>query len=65
MTTDPPTEIPDPLGGSAAVYRSTIERVRDLSEQLAVGLFGSENINALPVTPRQARHPHVRAVRDR
>ena len=62
---EPPTEIPDPLGGSAAVYRSTIERVRDLSERLAIGLFGAEAINPLPVVATQARHPHVRAVRDR
>ena len=63
--TEPPTEIPDPLGGSAAVYRSTIERVRDLSERLAVGLFGAEAVNPLPVVATQARHPHMRAVRDR
>lgn len=63
--TEPPTEIPDPLGGSAAVYRSTIERVRDLSERMAAGLFGAESLNPLPVVATQARHPHVRAVRDR
>lgn len=63
--TEPPTEIPDPLGGSTAVYRSTIERVRDLSERLAVGLFGAEAVNPLPVVATQARHRHVRAVRDR
>lgn len=62
--TEPPTEIPDPLGGSAAVYRSTIERVRDLSERLAVGLFGAESVNPLPVVATQPGHPHVRAVRD-
>ncbi|MGZ5529574.1 MAG: uroporphyrinogen decarboxylase family protein [Limisphaerales bacterium] len=58
-------KIPDPLGGSAAVYRSTIERVRDLSERLAVGLFGAEAVNPLPVVATHARHPHMRAVRDR
>jgi protein-tyrosine phosphatase len=61
---EPPTEIPDPLGGSAAVYRSTIERVRDLSERLAAGLFGAESVNPLPKTPIQSPHPHVRAVSD-
>ncbi|HEU5213589.1 MAG TPA: hypothetical protein VFU10_12525 [Gaiellaceae bacterium] len=62
---EPPAEITDPLGGSAAVYRSTIERVRDLSERLAVGLFGAESLNPLPVVATRAGHPHVRAVRDR
>jgi len=62
---EPPTEIRDPLGGSAAVYRSTIERVRDLAERLAVGLFGAESVNPLPVVATRAGHPHVRAVRDR
>ena len=47
------------------MYRSTIDRVRDLSERLAVGLFGAEAVNPLPVVAAQARHPHVRAVRDR
>jgi protein-tyrosine phosphatase len=61
---EPPTEIADPLGGSAAVYRSTIERVRDLSERLAAGLFGAESINALPVAPTRVKHPHMRAVSD-
>jgi protein-tyrosine phosphatase len=63
--TEPPPEIADPLGGSAAVYRSTIERVRDLSERLAVGLFGAESVNRLPVVATRAGHPHVRALGDR
>jgi protein-tyrosine phosphatase len=64
----PPAEIPDPLGGSMAVYRSTIGQVRDLCERLAVCLFGADAIAPLPhiasVPPARARN-RLRAVRDR
>jgi protein-tyrosine-phosphatase len=60
-----PQEISDPLGGSAAVYRTTIERVRDLSERLAIGLFGAENVQPLPVVEAQeAPRRRMRIVRD-
>jgi protein-tyrosine phosphatase len=61
--TDPPAEIPDPLGGSAALYRTTIERVRDLSERLAIGLFGADAVAPLPLVAAE-RPRHIRAVRD-
>jgi protein-tyrosine phosphatase len=41
-------ELSDPLGGSAEVYRTTITRVRDLSERLAVRLFGPDAVRPLP-----------------
>ena len=41
-------EIADPLGGSMDVYRATLTRVRDLSERLAVRLFGFEAVRPLP-----------------
>ena len=62
---EPPPELADPLGGSQAVYRTTIERVRDLSERLAIGLFGAENINPLPaVAAEAAPRRRMRIVRD-
>ncbi len=42
-------ELPDPLGGSADVFRETVTRVRDLCERLAVGLFGERAVTRLPV----------------
>jgi protein-tyrosine-phosphatase len=45
---EPAPEIADPLGESIDVYRSTIMRVRDLSEQLAVQLFGFDAVQRLP-----------------
>jgi protein-tyrosine phosphatase len=55
--TEPAPEISDPLGGSAEVYRTTLKRVRDLSERLAIKLFGSEAVRPLPqiVEPRARR----------
>ena len=62
---EPPPEIADPLGGSSAVYRSTVERVRDYSERLAIGLFGAENVHPLPaVTPSAEPRRRMRIVRD-
>jgi protein-tyrosine phosphatase len=43
----PLAELADPLGQSRAVFRDTIERVRDLSERVAVGLFGRGAIRPL------------------
>lgn len=40
-------EIADPLGQSAKFYRDTVERVRDLSTRLAIGLFGRERLRPL------------------
>jgi protein-tyrosine-phosphatase len=61
---DPPPEIADPLGGSAATYRTTIERVRDYSERLAIGLFGAENVHPLPAVPASEPRRRMRIVRD-
>jgi protein-tyrosine-phosphatase len=47
-STEPPPEIADPLGETAEVYRATITRVRDLTERLAVRLFGFEAVQPLP-----------------
>jgi protein-tyrosine phosphatase len=44
----PATELADPLGQSRDFYRDTVERVRDLSVRLAVGLFGRKAIRPLP-----------------
>jgi protein-tyrosine phosphatase len=55
---EPAPEIPDPLGESADVYRTTITRIRDLSEPLAVRLFGFEAVQPLPAavqTPARRR----------
>jgi low molecular weight protein-tyrosine phosphatase len=62
---EPPPELADPLGGSQAVYRTTIQRVRDLSERLAISLFGAENVNPLPVIAADAApRRRMRIVRD-
>jgi protein-tyrosine-phosphatase len=61
---DPPPEIADPLGGSAATYRTTIERVRDYSERLAIGLFGAENVQPLPEVPVSEPRRRMRIVRE-
>ena len=47
LVESPLAELADPLGQSSKVYRDTVERVRDLSVRLAVGLFGRERIRAL------------------
>jgi protein-tyrosine-phosphatase len=60
-----PPELADPLGGSQAVYRTTIERVRELSERLAIGLFGAENVSPLPVVAAEAPRRRMRIVGDR
>jgi protein-tyrosine phosphatase len=55
---EPAPEISDPLGEAAEVYRSTITRVRDLCERLAVRLFGFEAVQPLPAVvepPAQRR----------
>jgi protein-tyrosine phosphatase len=52
---EPPAEISDPLGESAEVYRTTITRVRDLSERLAVRLFGFEAVHPLPDVAKARR----------
>jgi protein-tyrosine phosphatase len=61
-------EIPDPLGGSIDVFRSTIGQVHDLTEQMATRLFGADAIRPLPqmafVPPARTRNP-LRAVRER
>jgi len=40
----PPAELTDPLGRSPKFHRDTVEQVRDLSERLAIGLFGRERV---------------------
>jgi protein-tyrosine phosphatase len=45
---EPAAELGDPLGGPPELYRSTLVRVRDLSERLATGLFGAHAVRALP-----------------
>jgi protein-tyrosine-phosphatase len=61
-------EIPDPLGSSLDVYRTTIDRVRDLSERLAVRLFGFEAVQPLPAVAAaespSARRRILRAARE-
>jgi protein-tyrosine phosphatase len=65
---DPVPEIPDPLGGSVEVYRTTISRVRDLSERLAVRLFGFEAVQPLPAVagadPPPGRRRTLRVARE-
>jgi protein-tyrosine phosphatase len=49
---EPPAELADPLGGPPELYRSTLRRVRDLSQRLAAGLFGADAVQPLqPLTP--------------
>ena len=43
----PPAELTDPLGRSPKFHRDTVEQVRDLSERLAIGLFGRERVRPL------------------
>jgi protein-tyrosine phosphatase len=54
--TNPPVsaELGDPLGQRGHVYRETVERIRDLSVRLAVGLFGVTYEQ--PVLVPQSRH---------
>jgi protein-tyrosine phosphatase len=63
-----PPEISDPLGGSMDYYRTTVNRVRDLSERLAVKLFGFEAVQPLPAVaepePPPARRRILRATRE-
>ena len=40
-------ELADPLGQDRSFYRSTVERVRELSARLAVGLFGEDAVRPL------------------
>jgi protein-tyrosine phosphatase len=62
---EPPQEIADPLGGSAATYRSTIERVRDYTERLAIGLFGAADVQPLPlVAAHRDTRRRMRIVRE-
>jgi protein-tyrosine-phosphatase len=44
----PPIELGDPLGQSSEFFRDTVERVRDLSVRLAIGLFGRERVRLSP-----------------
>ena len=39
-----PAELADPLGRDQNFYRETVERLRDLSGRLAVGLFGEDSV---------------------
>ncbi|MFN2471252.1 MAG: low molecular weight phosphatase family protein [Gaiellaceae bacterium] len=61
-------ELPDPLGGSQDVYRETIWQVRELTQRVAVGLFGADRVTRLPalerghVEPRR-RRPVLRVAR--
>jgi protein-tyrosine phosphatase len=45
-------ELADPLGQDPSFYRNTVERVRELSTRLAVGLFGED-----AVRPRASARP--------
>jgi protein-tyrosine phosphatase len=47
-----PAELADPIGQSPSFHRETVERVRDLSVRLAVGLFGRESVR--PLSPGTA-----------
>jgi protein-tyrosine-phosphatase len=42
-------ELADPLGQDRNFYRTTVERIRELSERLAEGLFGQETLRPLSV----------------
>ena len=46
-------ELADPLGQDRSFYRNTVERVRDLSTRLAIGLFGEDAVRPL-ATPVRA-----------
>lgn len=50
-------EIADPLGQDRSFYRNTVERVRDLSTRLAIGLFGEDAVRplAMPVRAESGR----------
>jgi protein-tyrosine phosphatase len=41
-----PAELPDPLGRPAAYYRELAERLTDLCDRLAAGLFGDATLSA-------------------
>lgn len=41
-----PAEVADPIGRDPAFFRQTVEKVRDLSVRLAIGLFGRENVRS-------------------
>jgi protein-tyrosine phosphatase len=47
VTGAPLAELADPIGQSASFHRDTVERVRDLSVRLAIGLFGRERVRPL------------------
>jgi protein-tyrosine phosphatase len=47
-------ELADPLGQDRSFYRNTVERVRELSTRLAVGLFGEDAVRP-PDSARPAR----------
>jgi protein-tyrosine-phosphatase len=55
-------ELPDPLGQDRNFYRTTVERIRDLSERLAEGLFGRDSLRPLTV-PTNARARSERGLR--
>ncbi len=61
---EPPPELADPLGGPPELYRSTLGRVRDLSERVATGLFGADAVHRLP-PPGEAAEPRRRLLRAR
>jgi protein-tyrosine phosphatase len=49
-------ELADPLGQDRRFYRDTVERVRELSTRLALGLFGEDAVRPLSIaTPARAR----------
>jgi protein-tyrosine-phosphatase len=50
-------ELADPLGQDRSFYRNTVERVKELSIRLAVGLFGEDAVRplAMPVPAESGR----------
>ena len=49
-------ELADPLGQDRRFYRDTVERVRELSTRLALGLFGEDAVRPPSIaTPARAR----------
>jgi len=50
------SQLVDPLGRDRAFYRSTAERLLDLCERVAIGLFGADAIRPLPrLDPQRGR----------
>jgi protein-tyrosine-phosphatase len=58
-----PRELPDPLGGTARIYRETVTRILDLSVHLAEGLFGAAAVGSQPAAARW--NPRPGSPRDR